>query len=235
MHGVLADLAITSEDSWSITRLSTEDFRSVSAQLLSVSVPSVRVSKLLELVSDVSKDVEFSKAFCSQLIALATFRRVSKKGVDEVVDLLISSIERSELSELSDDVQAWFKTVKDVLVELLSNDVIRLPAKALHLSTDFDSLYSAAYVITAVRPVFDGDRETVLGAIVSQTLKIKFVDARANNGEGQISLALDIDDIEKLIAELEKAKRKATSAKASFSKNADVDVFVVGEETYGFG
>ncbi len=180
---------------------------------------------------DVSENEEFSRALCAQLVSLATFRRVQKIDASELIDLLFSGMEKAEFSS---EMMEWFENARQSFEGLLKCEAVKLPSKALHLSTDFQQLFAAANIVTDVRPVFDEDRKSVAGAIVVQTLRIRFVESGGTDVQKEMSLALDSDDIDKLIAELEKAKQKAECAKERFSENTDDDVFVVGEETYGF-
>ena len=208
-------------------RVDVHKFASLVDNLENSKTNSIRASSLFERVVEITGDKAFTNALCSQVLSLASFRRVAKRNVEEVVDALISGINNSSMER---PVKEWFGSARDQLVKLLNSNAVRLPAKALHLSTDYTNIYSSAHLVTDIRPVFDGDRDAVLGAIVSQTMKIDFVSPK---GEEQISLALDKDDMEKLISELNRALGKANVAKGSLASN--VDVFVVGEETYGFG
>lgn len=214
-----------------IASISTDKFTGISSNLINQAKPSIRASGLLDAVRELSNDEDFSTALCAQLISLATFRRVEKMETVGVFDLLFEGIKQAEFSE---DETCWFDTTRDSFVDLLDSECVALPAKALYLSTDFDQLYASANVVTDVRPVFDGDRASVAGALVAQTLQIRFVGGNGSAEEQQVSLALDLDDIEKLIAELEKAKQKAQCAKERFGADTGAEIFIIGEETYGF-
>lgn len=214
-----------------IAGVATDRFAAISKSLTDQSKPSIRASGLLKAVKGLSDDEDFALALCSQMISLGTFRRVEKLAADDVFELLYEGM---KVAEFSDENLKWFETSRLSFVNLLDSDCIRLPAKALFLSTDFEQLYTSASVVTDVRPVFDGERTDLAGAIVTQTLQVRYVGGSGKSEEKQVSLALDIDDIDKLIAELEKAKQKAQSAKERFGSATDTEIFVIGEETYGF-
>ncbi|TDE36316.1 hypothetical protein [Antarcticimicrobium sediminis] len=214
-----------------VASITTDDFREIARKLSKQAAPSIRASALLDTVKELSGNDEFSIALCTQLVSLATFRRVEKVSSEVVWDDLFEGM---RVAEFADATIAWFDEVRVEFLSLLECESVRLPAKALHLSTDFQQVFASANVITDVRPVFDGDHASIAGAIVTQTLRIQYVGSGGQGGEQEVSLALDLDDIKKLIAELEKAKQKAECAKESFGQKTGADIFVIGEETYGF-
>lgn len=214
-----------------IAKMSPERFSKLADLLWGQDSPSIKATQLLEVVRNFSGDEDFSDAFCTQLISLAMFRRVEKIEPEELFDSLFGGMENAGFSEETRD---WYTKIRPDFVRLLNCDSVRFPAKALHLSTDHEQLFVSANVVTDVRPVFDGDRSELVGAVVVQTLRAHYLAAGGEQGKQQVSLALDIDDIQKLIDELEKALLKAQTAKNEFGKKTGKDIFVVGEETYGF-
>lgn len=140
-----------------------------------------------------------------------------------------------EVGEFPEGTKDWYAAARGHLVRLFDCDGIRLPAKALHLSTDYSQVFTSANVITDVRPVFDGARDDLVGAVVVQTLRVHYVGNGGDQGHQELSLALDIDDIEKLIKELKKALKKSETAKREFGDKLESEIFVIGEEKYGFG
>lgn len=209
-----------------------EEFAELVNALCDQDSPSIKATDLQELVSRLSGDDEFSFALCNQVISLATFRRVRKMDPEELVDGLFEGMRDAEFPESAID---WYEKVRADFLRLLNCDSVRLPAKALHLSTDHEKLLESANVVTDVRPVFDGERSSIVGAVVIQTLRAHYFAAPGDRGRQEISLALDSDDIEKLIQELEQARRKAQVAKEALSEKLERGIFVFGEETYGFG
>ncbi len=96
--------------------------------------PSIKASGLLELIFGLYDSEDISEALSSQLISLATFRRVNNATTEEVVHGLIAGFEDSD--DLSDQAKGWISEQRDGFVALLGRESVRLPAKALHLSTD---------------------------------------------------------------------------------------------------
>lgn len=193
---------------------------------------SIKATEFQETVLKLSGDRGFSVALCNQIISLATFRRVQKLDPEELFDSLFDGMRDAEFSG---EAISWYEEARPAFLRLLNCDSVRFPAKALHLSTDYEKLFVSAHVVTDVRPVFDGDRSSLVGAVVVQSLRAHYLTAGGEHGKHEISLALDIEDIEKLIQELQRARKKAQIAKEVFSEKLDLDTFVVGEETYGFG
>lgn len=112
------------------------------------------------------------------------------------------------------------------LVEkLMGCDTLRLSAAALDLAYDFASLLMGTRILTDIRPIYDDSGDEIKGAVVSHTLRI-FYDSRA--GESELSLTLDLSDIEVLKAQCERALRKMKSAEQLLLK-AKIPMFVTGK------
>lgn len=199
----------------------------IAEKLISGSKPSIKATSLLDTVIELSDNEEFAVALCTQLISLDNFRREKKVDAEEVIDSLYGGLEATKLDA---DVKERLGEIRETLLSLLKSEWIRLPAKALKLSTDFEKLLVSGNVVTDVRPIFDEDRATIVGSIVSQTLKIQYVDRANMQKDVTLHLALDLDDVSNLISELEKAKQKAECAKEHFGDKDKSDIFVTGEE-----
>jgi hypothetical protein len=108
-----------------------------------------------------------------------------------------------------------WKDCQVLLAQLLTSRSVRLAAKALEVSYDFERLYQAGRFLTTLRPVFDEMRQEILGATIVQTLRLEFFSAPGDLSS--ISIALDRGDIEQLRRSCDEALRKAdiTYEKAS--------------------
>lgn len=215
-----------------IAEIPSQQFAKLAALVAEQSKPSIRATEFLRLIRDSLGDEKLAATFCQQMLSLATFRRVHRIGSEELVDNLLEGM---AVGDFPADVRDWYDAARGDLIRLFECDGVRLPAKALHLSTDYAQMFTSANVITDVRPVFDGARDDLVGAVVVQTLRLHYVGNGGVQGEQELSLALDIDDIEKLIDELNKALKKSETAKRQFGEKLESEIFVVGEETYGFG
>lgn len=203
-------------------------FGEVTSQILSNDRKSPRASQLLDNFVRATSDEAFSKALCRQLLSLSGFRRARNLAPDDAIEALILSFESHLAGE---DIYAWLNEQKQSLTKLLASETIRLPAKSLQLSTDHSALFASANVVTDVRPVFDGDRNAVEGGIIIQTLRLHYFEG---GEEKDVSIALDVEDLKNVIAELEKAKNKAETTRKLFTEKTGMDIFIVGEESYGF-
>lgn len=223
---------LNSEALQKLTERDSDDFASLARKLVqSRPKATIRSTALLQAVEKVFGDREYSAAICSQLVAMATIRRIEAKEISEVYDNIVRTM---LINGLSEDQQAWYKKIRNSFLDLLGLESVRLVAKTLHLSTDYSDVMLSSNVITDIRPVFDNDRSEVLGGVVTQTLRIHYVGGDSPYNEQEISLSLDRDDIDKLIKELEKAKNKSKSAKEFLAAAVGDNVLVSGEDTYGF-
>lgn len=193
--------------------------------------PSIRASSLFEQISSATGDPQLARAFCTQMISLATFRRTKQRDIEVVVDQFIEGLDHTDIGK---EIYDWYFAKRQAFIELLKSDSIRMPAKALDLTTDQDTLFYAGNLVTDIRPVFDGDRDEIGGAIIVQSLKIHFYENGGRSNERVLSLAVDDDDIENLILELKKAKRKAEACRVFVEANGKSEAYIVGEENYEF-
>jgi hypothetical protein len=221
-----------------LSSVDAQKFNALASAVVNMKKPSIRASALYNLVFDETKDTRFSKAFSSLFISLALFLRSegvdASRIVDDLRDALVDLERESSLQHSGLEISQWFSEVQSNIVSVLNSRAVILASKALDLSVDFDCLYTSANVVTDIRPVFDDSKLEVSGAIIAQTLRLHFVPDGPASGEKEISLALDYDDIVKLISELENAKLKAETLKKHFSQANTVEIFSIGEETYGF-
>lgn len=96
------------------------------------------------------------------------------------------------------------------LVSLLTAESLRLTAKALEVSTEYEHVYSDARILTDIRPVFS-DRETTApaAAVIINNLKLNYYGADGHIREFHV--ALDRADVQSLRDVLDRALDKMTS------------------------
>jgi hypothetical protein len=124
-----------------------------------------------------------------------------------------------------------FKHWNDVLPavrRLLATRSLSLAAKALDVSYDFERVYIAGRLLTSIRPIFDDQREEVVGSSIVQTLRLEYVapDGRRSN----LSVALDMEDIQRLQEECARAIKKAEVARERIQRDCNMDAIIPGEE-----
>lgn len=190
--------------------------------------PLIAASKLRHRVDEVIGNKSISSALVRQLVALSSFRHAYSVDSQETVSRLRDALEKAdvELASLG-DVDALFR----VLVRGLEVKSFAYAAKALSLSFEHENILSSASVLTDIRPVFDDNREAVVGDIVYITLKLYFMNSEDRK---QLSLALDMNDVSNLITKLQNAQGKARALQDRLSSGIKSDVFIAGEEIYGF-
>jgi hypothetical protein len=119
----------------------------------------------------------------------------------------------SRISEIverrADDDQrfAGWEACRPLLARLLESKSIRLAAKALDVSYDFERVYQSGRFLTTLRPIFNDPRDTILGATVVQTLRLEFLSISGD--VSSLSVALDKADIEQLRRSCDEALRKS--------------------------
>ncbi len=194
-------------------------------------VPTIRSNVLMELIVSHFVEREYAAALCSQLIAIATVRRIQAQEIEDVYDSVVKSM---TVNDLSDENEIWYRDRRPVFLDLLRLDSVRLVAKTLHLSTDYTDILIRSNLVTDIRPVFSSTRDTIFGAVVTQSLRLHYLSSDGSRSEKELSLALDADDIEKLISELEKAKLKSKTTAQFLDSKLNGNVLVLGDDKYGF-
>jgi hypothetical protein len=111
---------------------------------------------------------------------------------------------------------------------LLETDSVRIAAKAIDISYDFERVYLAGRLLTSIRPVFDEKREELVGSTIVQTLRVEFI--APNGDQSSISIAMDADDIKQLQGECERALMKAEKARSKIEKDCGIEAIIPGEE-----
>lgn len=121
-----------------------------------------------------------------------------------------------------------FRARRPILTKLLQSKSVVFAAKALDISYDFERVYVAGRVLTSIRPVFDDQREEMLGTTIVQTLRIEYVSIGGD--QSSLSIALDLEDVTALQKECARAIQKAKSARDKTERDCDVNAIIPGEE-----
>lgn len=215
-----------------LSSLKPEEFDDAASRYLASSEsPTIKATILLDRFAEVFGDRKYSAALCSQLVAFATIRRIEASTIEDVFGTIVGSMHANGLDS---GVQDWFNDCREAFLKLAESSSVRLVAKALHLTTDFSEIMIGANIITDIRPVFANDRDEVIGGVVLHNLRLHYISGNGKLGEEELSLALDVDDISKLIDELEKAKKKAEASASFLAESLKGNVVVAGEDRYGF-
>ena len=212
-----------------ISQLSAERLEAVLARLNRQKAPLIAASDLRSLIQDCLESEEQALALARQLLGFATYCRSANEEPKEAIESLLASLRDTKLEE---GEKTNLQKLAPALRELLEHDYVNLSSKALHLGFDYANIYHSGNVITDIRPVFSDGKDKIVGAVISQTLRVHF----SSGGQQQeLSLALDNDDILALRDACDEALKKAASAKEMMIDKMDIKAFIVGEETYGLG
>ena len=129
--------------------------------------------------------------------------RQNNSAPDETLRML-SEFVAADIGE-SQRYVSW-ESCKPELSRMLHSESVRLATKAIDVSYDFERIYMNGRFITSLRPVFDEQREKIMGGAIVQTLRLAYFSA--DGVETTLSLALDRADIVQLLESCERALRK---------------------------
>ncbi len=162
------------------------------------------------------------------LMFLYNLRRKRNISVEELIDGLSYSITLAKNRWDEDKISEWNK-LKPLFQELFSLPEIWTVVKALDLAYDYTNLLRNIKILTDIRPVYNEEATEILGAVVSNTLRLYY-----DSSEGTISLsiALDEEDVENLLDSCTRALEKAKTAQRFMREKGDIDTFLCGEEVY---
>jgi hypothetical protein len=155
-----------------------------------------------------------------------TFRR-EFSSADDVVSSLSRALSSLPPEEYNSRFSEWSKC-SEALRALLSSQSVTLAAKAIDISYDYERVYIAGRLLTSVRPIFDDPRETIVGSTIVQTFRLEFLSP--NGDRSNISVAMDMEDIQRLQKECETATRKAKAIRNRIEKDCHIEAIDPGEE-----
>ena len=183
-----------------------------------------------KILKTISTELELNDArnLTKQLVALTHFARKNHLHPEELIESLDYGIQNFNWEK---GVPADWEICRSVFLELFSLDTISLSNKALDLSFDYSNLLVESRILTDARPVFNEDHSKIVGAIIAQSLRIQYSD---NDGTQDVTISLDIDDIEDLRDSCVEALKKSKVVNDLITDKCDIETFVAGEETYDF-
>ena len=212
-----------------ISHLSAEKLEAVLAGLNRQEVSLMVASDLRSLIQDCLESEEQALPLTRQLLGLATYCRSANQEPKDAIENLLAGLQDTNLEE---GEKTKLKELAPALRKLLEHDYVNLSSKALHLGFDYENIYESGNIVIDIRPVFGDGKDKIVGAVISQTLRVHF---SSGSQRQELSLALDNDDILALRDACDEALKKAASAKELVINKIDIKAFIVGEETYGYG
>ncbi|NOY40359.1 MAG: hypothetical protein GXP26_00795 [Planctomycetes bacterium] len=161
---------------------------------------------------------EESEVLLEQVLSLSMLVRQSDSKPLEITRALRSSIGAEDRAKW-DSVATHFQA-------LLESTAVRLVTKAMELSLDYANLLRNARILTDLRPLFDELGDQVVGGVVTHTLRIDYY---GDGGSHELSLAMDISDIEGLRNQCERSITKARTIRDQFVQNMKKPCLISGE------
>jgi hypothetical protein len=194
------------------------------AQRIEEAGPTIRRAPIEQIMLDEAGPQKGSILSYVVFGIAASFRRRSM-AANDILDRLEASIK----SAAKDDqrFRDWGEC-RRALSQILQTTSVTVAAKALDISYDFERIYVAGRLLTSVRPVFNEERDKILGATIVQTLRLEYI--APNGDQSNISIAMDKSDIEELLEECSKALQKAELAKIRFADDYKFEAIIPGEE-----
>jgi len=185
--------------------------------------PTIKRTELRRVISEVIGDQRASEATALALPGLATaIRRYSVSPSD-----LLESVQSGLLAQNLDDttLRSWHEC-RPVIERMLASPIVSLYAKARDLAFDFERLYARARILTDIRPVYDDDKNIIIGADITQTLRLDYFTSEADTNT--ITIALDTLDLKQLKTFCEDALKKANVARRLI-ESSGLEVVLPGE------
>lgn len=195
------------------------DAAQVQSVRVSLSATDERIERPESLVVAASEtvDLKVAEAIVRQLLQLQNAARRSGYAVEELTEIHAGQLGQ-HYSESAAELQRLVSGLS-ILNELSSVRAIARTAKAIELSYDSDNLLQRTRILTDVRPLFADDAQSIDGAIVAHTLRLRYDSAGVDH---ELSLALDNSDLRRLIEDCERALLKEQTAQEKLCRPANI-------------
>jgi len=152
--------------------------------------------------------------------SLIMSRAGSRITIDKFVDRLIEGISAS-----SDLNNTQLQTLRQRVTDILNIETLDLIARAHNVLIEHFGIFTAARVVSDIRPVFGEDVSAgPLGAVLVHMLSVAH---RSAGRRENFVVALDERDVDQLIEVLQRAKSKATTLRSAIA-NSSIPYIKVG-------
>lgn len=175
-------------------------------------------------------DGDGTTAECVMRLCLSLNGLVRQTGMD--FDAVIESVRfgiEHELEWEEDEIVKW-QSVEPQFRELLCADAFRVVTKAIELSYEYANLYRKGRILTDIRPLFTEEADAIEAAVVSYTLRLRYDDVE---GDHELSIAMDEEDVRELSQQCERALKKASTAQDVMKRKVGIPTIVTGERDDG--
>jgi hypothetical protein len=207
-----------------IAELGSGRLDEVRERLRQLDKPTLHPQELFDIVRELLADD--SEPLVRELLSFQGLVRQTGRSLDDVISGMRSAIERQG-AEVGLNSTAW-GGVEEAVKLLAQEKSVRLAARAIELAYDYANLLRRTKILTDIRPLFSEDAGTIEGAVVSYTLRLHYNSA---DGEHELSIALDEEDVRTLILQCNRALKKAATSKSVMTDNCSIPVAVSGESS----
>jgi len=138
------------------------------------------------------------------LISLYMLRSTAQKSAHDITSDLVEAIKNTPRG--AGEGVRDSESLRSRLEKLLSNRALEAATKAVSVITEHQAVYRSARIFTDVRSIFSDDiAKPPIAAVIVHNLKLSYSESGTRK---EFFLALDTDDVQKLIDVLERAKKK---------------------------
>jgi hypothetical protein len=168
-------------------------------------------------------ELDVAEAIVRQLLSMQTAANRIGCPVTELTEnkshQMRQHLEKDELTSVLEGLE--------ILNQLACLPAIANTSRAIELSYDSDNLLQRTRILTDVRPLFSDDAQSIEGAIVAHTLRLRYDSAGVDH---ELSLALDSSDLHRLIGDCNRALLKESTAQEKLCKPANVPSMIMQED-----
>jgi hypothetical protein len=213
-------------DDLSIIRdLGAEKIQSIGDAFTNLTPPAIRPSDLRRALRDVFPDDPLkADIVLRQIMSLYTLKRQRDLSVDDLLDGLQHGIAAGPWTP--EQISQW-RDLQPKLRILFSLTTVQAVVKVLDLSYDYTNILQNVNILTDIRPIFNEEASIIEAAIVSFTLRLYFTSLE---GSKSLSVALDEEDVNKLLQSCKRALDKAKTSKEFMRNNGIERTLICGEE-----
>lgn len=214
----IADLQVVRE-------LGPEILNAIVKRLGQLDPAPLKPDQLLETVVDVLADRKAAAdSVVRQALSLHGLIRQGGFSVEDVLEGIRFGID-TDSDWTAEQKKAW-QAVEPEFLRLVASRVVRLVTTAIDLSYEYANLLRRARILTDIRPLYAEDAAEIEGAVVSNTLRLRYDSV---DGDHQLSIAMDESDIRELAKQCERALRKAQTARDLMKNKANISTIITGE------
>jgi hypothetical protein len=195
-------------------------------RLLNEVGPAMSPSTLIASVSE-----KFDEAVKHKIVdileavtELDEYRSSDDLEVEDIIQQSYEAILELDTVQTEEDAQQICERLKQ-LIDL--DSTIAVTSKTFDLKTDYEKIFLHSRIINDVRPIFGKDcTEKPKGILITHTLKIIYRDIEGNK---EIYLSLDIDDIVQIFKQINRAVDKSNSLEKMF-RELGINCYIESQE-----